>query len=264
MLDVILVLHHVVGEATCFGRDYKDLLDHGIFYLRAVYVPPSGSELYGSLEPLSLPELTDPDWPIPDMFTLEAFRRKMVDDIAAAMKGSTGSFMAHVQWFMPIHVMVDLFACAADSRRTPQLYVFRNPSDELLKSLMDKGWNEKHMIGRDVLKCIVNQASLIFRYHIGRQTLYANFQYVRYKSEGPENWVPMDQAVVVETVNIRIFFDGALLPQVEVGKSWPVSHLRNEISIFLPRDKIPEDYDLVIERPGYPDAKVCFSKFEYD
>ena len=119
MLDVILVLHHVVGEATCSGRDYKDLLDHGIFYLRAVYVPPSGSELYGSLEPLLLPELTDPDWPIPDMFTLEAFRRKMADDIAAAMKGSTGSFMAHVQWFMPIHVMVDLFTCAADSRRTP-------------------------------------------------------------------------------------------------------------------------------------------------
>ena len=46
--------------------------------------------------------------------------------------------------------------------------------------------------------------------------------------------MPIDQAVVVETVNIRIFFDGALLPQVEVGKSWPVSHLRNEISILLP------------------------------
>ena len=59
--------------------------------------------------------------------------------------------------------------------------------------------------------------------------------------------MPIDQAVVVETVNIKIFFDGALLPQVEVGKSWPVSHLHNEISILLPRDKIPEDYNLVIE-----------------
>ena len=74
VLDVILVLQHVVGEATRSGRDYKDLLDNGTFYLRAVYVPPSGSELYGSLEPLPLPELTDPDWPIPDIFTSEAFR----------------------------------------------------------------------------------------------------------------------------------------------------------------------------------------------
>lgn len=141
------------------------------------------------------------------------------------------------------------------------MYVFRNPSDELMKSLMDPGWNEKHETGRDVLKCVVNQTSLVFRYHIGRQTLYANFQYVRYRGEG-QTWVPIDQAVVVEMVSIKIFYDVALLPQVEVGKSWPVSHLRNEISILLLREKIPEEYDLVIERPGYPDVKVGLSKLK--
>lgn len=59
VLDVIFVLHHEVGEATRNGRGYKELMADGTFYLRAVYVPRSGNELYGSLEMLPLPKLTD-------------------------------------------------------------------------------------------------------------------------------------------------------------------------------------------------------------
>lgn len=256
VLDVILVLHHEVGEATRNGRGHKELLENGTFYLRAMYVPRAGTNLYGHLEALPLPALTDPDWPILDMHTSEAFRRKMASDIAAAMKGSTGSSAAHCHWFMPIHVMVDLFACADESRRTRTMYVFSNPSPALLCSLMDRGWDEKYEKGEDILKCVVSPSSLAFRYHVGRQTLYVNFQYTRFRREEGQTWLAIDQAVIVEMVTTRIVFGESLLPEVEVGKSWPVSHLRNEISILLPRDKIPEDYDLVIERPGYPDAKV--------
>src|SRR5450759_778084 len=52
VLDIILVLHHVVGEAARNGRRHRDLMENGTFYLRAVYVPRSEAELYGSLEDL--------------------------------------------------------------------------------------------------------------------------------------------------------------------------------------------------------------------
>jgi hypothetical protein len=257
VLDVVLVLHHELGESTRNGRTHRELMMNGTFYLRSVYVPSSGVELYGSLEALPLPAISDPDWPIPDMHTSEAFRRKLAVDIAAAMKGSTGSSAAHVHWFMPVHVMADLFGCAATVRRTPTMYVFNAPSTDLLNSLMDPGWDEKHQIGQDILKCVVSRDSMIFRYHLARQTLYANFQYVRYKREGAQGWVPLDQTAVVEMITITVWLQGIGLPTFEVGRTWPVSHIRNEISILMCREDLHDDYDLVVERPGYPNLKVC-------
>lgn len=52
-------------------------------------MPRSSNELYGFLESLSLPGLTYFQWSIPDMLTLEAFLRKMADDIRVAMKANT-------------------------------------------------------------------------------------------------------------------------------------------------------------------------------
>lgn len=256
ILDVILVLHHEVGEATRNGRGYKDLRADGTFYLRAVYVPRSGNQLYGTLEALPLPELTDSEWPLPDMHTSEFFRRKLAVDIAAAMKGSTGSRAVHVHWFMPVHVMVDLFACADSVRKTRSMYIFNNPSEELLSSLMSLGWDVKYEKGRDVLKCVVSHDSIKFRYHLGRQMLYVNYQYLRYRCVEGDAWTAIDQAVAVEMVRTSVILGESLLPAIEVGRTWPVSHLRNEISIILSRDSLPEEYDLVIQRPGQPDTKV--------
>lgn len=112
VFDVILVLYHEIGEALRNGRTHKQLLENGTFFLRGVYVPASGSNLYGNIEALPLPELKDQDWPVPHMNNSESFRLKMALDIAGAMKRGTGSLVAHIQWFMPIHVMVDLFAKA--------------------------------------------------------------------------------------------------------------------------------------------------------
>lgn len=219
-------------------------------------MPRSGNQLYGSLEALPLPELTDSEWPLPDMHTSEVFRRKLAVDIAAAMKGSTGSSAVHVQWFMPVHVMVDLFASADSVRKTRSMYIFNEPSEELLCSLMDLGWDVKYEKGRDVLKCVVSHESIKFRYHLGRQMLYVNYQYVRFRCVEGDAWTAIDQAVAVEMVRTTVIFGESLLPAIEVGRTWPVSHLRNEIAIILSRDSLPEEYDLVIQRPGQPDTKV--------
>ena len=233
VMDVILVVHHEVGEAAIRnGRSHKQLLDNGTFFLKAVYVPQSGSCLYESLEELPLPALDDPHWPLPDMHTSEAFRLKLAMDIAEAMKGGTGSKAAHVKWFMPVHVMVDLFAVAKNVRRTATMYIFKSPSEAVLNSLMDAGWDEKFQAGQDVLKCTVSKASMVFRYHLARQVLYLNFQYVRYRREGTA-WIPIDQAVIQHMISITVEFERKELPRFEVGLLWPVSHIREEISILL-------------------------------
>ena len=102
------------------------------------------------------------------MHTSEAFRQKLAVDIATVMKGSFRSNVAHVHWFMPVHVMVDLFGCATTIRRTPTMNVFNIPSTDLLNSLMDPRWDEKHQTWQDILKCVVNRESMIFRYHLIR------------------------------------------------------------------------------------------------
>ena len=85
---------------------------------------------------------------------------------------------------MPVHVMVDLFAVAKNVRRTATIYIFKSPSEAVLNNLMDVGWDEKFQAGQDVLKCTVSKASMVFRYHLARQVLYLNFQYVHYRREG--------------------------------------------------------------------------------
>jgi hypothetical protein len=176
VLDIILLMHHEIGEAGCNGRSHRQLLENGTFFLRAVYIPQAGMELYGSLEALPLSDLIDVSWPLPDMHTSEAFRLKLAMDIVAAMKGGTGSKDVHVKWYM-----VDLFAVANNVRRTNVMYIFNHPSEELLASLMDPGWDEKFQVGQDIIKCCISRNNICFRYHMARQVLYVNFSYIWYR-----------------------------------------------------------------------------------
>ena len=131
--------------------------------------------------PIELPAFTNQKWPLPDMHTSEAFRNKLVVECAVVMKATTGGSFAHVQWFMPMHIMVDLFANIVDNiQRTTILFVLKFPTDELLGNLIDQGWDTKYHIVEVVVKCIVIMSSMVFRYHIGRQTLYTNFDYDRF------------------------------------------------------------------------------------
>lgn len=150
---------------------------------------------------------------------------------------------------------VDLFAVAKNVRRTATMYIFKSPSDEVLSSLMDAGWDEKFQAGQDVLKSVVSRGSMVFRYHLARQVLYLNFQYARYRREG-NAWIRIDQVVIQHMIPITVEFEGKTLPSFEVGSLWPVSHICEEISILLPREEIPEYYDLVVKHPGFADFKV--------
>ena len=60
-------------------------------------------------------------------------------------------------------------------------------------------------------------------------------------------WIAIDQAIVLEMVRTTVIFGDTLLPPIEVGRTWLVSHIRNEILIILSRDSLPEEYDLVIQ-----------------
>lgn len=71
----------------------------------------------------------------------------------------------------------------------------------------------------------------------------------------------MDQVVNVEMITTTVVFAGTVLPTFEVGETWPVSHIRNEIAIVMSTENCPVDYDLVVERPGYPDVKVRTWKY---
>jgi hypothetical protein len=190
------------------------------------------------------------------MHSSEAFRLKIASDFAAAMKPTTGGKIAHIQWFLPMHMMADFFAVEKNVRRTTTMYIFDTASPKLLQSLMDDGWNEKYVVGQDVTKCVVSEDTIVFRYHVGRQVLYANFQYVRFRAGLNQTWVPLDQVTVSLMVAVCVRFGNMVLPSFEVGEKWPVAHIRNEIGIILSKDVIPEEYDLIVERTRFPNFKV--------
>jgi hypothetical protein len=87
--------------------------------------------------------------------------------------------MGHLQWFVPIHVLIDLIGVSSNIRRTSTLLKIVNLEDALFDSMMDPGWDEKVVVGKNILKCKIDRSMVQFRYHIGRQILYTNFKYQR-------------------------------------------------------------------------------------
>lgn len=68
----------------------------------------------------------------------------------------------------------------------------------------------------------------------------------------------MDQVEIPNMVSCNVMFGDEELPVFEVGSLWPVAHIRDEIAILLPRETIPEYYDLLVSVPGQVDRKVRF------
>ena len=155
------------------------------------------------------------------MHTSEAFCSKWAMEYAVVMKATIDGSFAHVQWFMPMHIMVDLFANIANNIwRTTTLFVFKFPMDELLGNLMDQGWDTKYYIGEDVVKCAVMRSSIVFKYHIGRQTLYTNFHYGRFWSAANGTWDTIEHEVNVDMVSVQCTLLDTNLPIMEVHKFW--------------------------------------------
>ncbi len=131
------VTHVEIGELSKGSQNHRQLLHDSIFFYNVEYIPdPKGG--YGYTNPTPLPNFNDPSWPLPDMSTTEAFRAQMREDFLRACKPGTGSKITRISWFMPIAVMVDLFAIADNMHRTPTLFVIKHISNELFASLMDK------------------------------------------------------------------------------------------------------------------------------
>jgi len=155
---------------------------------------------------------------------------------------------------MPIAVMVDLFAAANNIHRTPTLFVFKDISDELFDSLMDKGWNEAIILGVDEIKCIIAPCSVLFKYHIGRSMLYANFQFNRLRLKHGGVWEQIDQQETIQIVMIQCVM-GAWHQEIEVGHNWPLTSVRLEIEIAL-GCIAPEDFSMSIIQEGQTTIKV--------
>lgn len=257
IVGLVVGMHAGVGALIHNDRTARELHDASIFFYQWVYVPPSGHRLYGDLEEIPLPGFSSPTWALPDMMTSEAFRAKLRLDFRATLKSSTGSRRSHLQVFMPFHVFVDLFTSAPSRARTPTLYTVRDISDQVFGDIMDAGWHQKTIESGDIIRCTVNRPSVSFRFHIARQTLYANFFFVREKWVFG-TWVQMDHQVGDRLVLLDCEVFGAIPPETlhfNVGTDWPISHLRNEVQIAMGVDA-PVEFRFVVGEPGQPDRKI--------
>ena len=124
VINIIMVVHADIGEMYRGGRTHKEMLDDSLFFYNARYYPRTGRQQFGCVEQIPLPNFDDPMWPLPDMLKTETFRAKLCSDFNASMKPNTGSRQTHLQWIMPITVMVDLISCAHAIHRSKTLFVF--------------------------------------------------------------------------------------------------------------------------------------------
>jgi hypothetical protein len=248
-MDVLYVVHADIGEAQRGNNTHKQLLEIGVYFYSARYFPPTARSGYGCLESIPLPGFQDPEWPLPDMVTSECFRSRFRNDFQVSMKPSVGSKVTHINWFLPIHVMVDLFA-PAEVYRTPSMFVFKQLNEESFSSLMDCGWDSKICVGMDIIKCIVDRSTVIFRYHIGRSTLYVNFQYNRQRLLQASEWENLEQVQSDEMVKICCqVINREENFELEVGSKWTLASVRQEILIALGSD-IEDEFCIGISDPG--------------
>lgn len=94
------------------------------------------------------------------------------------------------------------------------------------------------------------------RYHVGRSTLYTNFKYGRERlGQDGVSWQQIDQVQEEDLVVLRCFFAGVTVARFEVGKTWPLSHIRREVCITL-GDVVPEDFRFRVCQPSLPDVNI--------
>lgn len=104
---------------------------------------------------------------------------------------------------------------------------------------------------KSALKSVVQH-----RYHVGRSTLYTNFKYGRERlGQDGVSWQQIDQVQEEDMVVLPCLFGGVTVARFEVGKTWPLSHIRREICITL-GDVVREDFRFRVRQPGFPDVNI--------
>ena len=139
--------------------------------------------------------------------------------------------------------------------RTPTLFVFKNFDEDGFDSVMDKGWDSKGCLGADIIKCIIHRPTVIFRYHIGQSTLYANYQYYRQRLIHGSDWEPLEQIQVDLMVKINCEFHNGESVELEVGSKWTLTSIRQEVIIALGYNA-QEEFSMCIVEGGHIRARV--------
>ena len=123
-----------------------------------------------------------------------------------------------------------------------------------MSSLMDSGWDTKYTKGADTIRCQVDWATLVFKYHIGRCVLYKNFKFNRHCKLLGNQWQSMDQAGIIDIIVVACEYEN-WQGNIEVGRDWLLSNVRMEISITLDPD-CPDDYSFLIVENDSQTRKV--------
>lgn len=78
-------------------------------------------------------------------------------------KARTGSSMGHFQWFLPMHVIVDIFHVTQILQQTSTMVVVTGGDEELFLRLMDLGRDSKIHCGKDIINCVVAKHNVKLR-----------------------------------------------------------------------------------------------------
>jgi hypothetical protein len=135
--------------------------------------------------------------------------------------------------------------------RSPTLFTFRDVDNKAFAELMDDGWSSRTMVGEDIVRCTIAKPSMVFRYHIARQTLYVNFYFTREQAVGRE-WVQLEYERMTQPVSITFLvleFDLPIVLRFVVGTNWPINHLRHEVQITM-GDSAPIEFVFLITELG--------------
>lgn len=223
------------------GYTGSELATRGIFFYNATYVLPRRGGC-GKLMPTQAPTLSSIEWPLPDGFTLVAFKRKIEVDVQAAMKCTYGSHKATIGWFVPLHVFVYIFR-SAETHRTPTMWISKG--DRALKSFLVDGWDTKVVNHQgDTIKCSVIAEKISSRYHIAKQTLSMVFPYRRWKLTRSV-WEALDSDIVCrEEIELQVCIQEGDVREFNVNDDWHLGNVREYLALHF---GLKEEYSFVIE-----------------
>lgn len=122
-MEVIVVLHVEIRERACGIRSHAKFFRDNVIFYNARYIPRSNPLTFGTVIPIPLPALESNEWPLPGMYTTEAFQARFCTEFQFAMRPTAGNKQTHLSRFLPIHVFVDLFVAAS-------LNITRKPTNE--------------------------------------------------------------------------------------------------------------------------------------
>lgn len=89
ILGIIVVVHAEIGELTRGSRSHRELLDDGVFFYNASYLPRTEASQFGQLDPILQSGFDSSEWSLKSMATSESFRAKLRIDFQNVMKPAT-------------------------------------------------------------------------------------------------------------------------------------------------------------------------------